>query len=70
MQNTVKADVIREVTLGRNRRQLSYNHSKTNMTTLFTTWLKSQSMTPFQKPMNELQSDSAVVFPLMGPKDS
>lgn len=70
MQNTAKADVIREVTLGTNRRQLSYNHSKTNMTTLFTTWLKSQSMTPFQKPMNELQSDSAVVFPLMGPKDS
>lgn len=45
MQNTVKADVIREVTLGRNRRQLSYNHSKANMTTLFTTWLKGQSMT-------------------------
>lgn len=70
MQNTAKADVIREVTLGTNRRQLSYNHSKTNMTTLFTTWLKSHSMTPFQKPMNELQSDSTVVFPLMGPKDS
>lgn len=70
MQNTAKADIIREVMLGTNRRQLSYNHSKTNMTTLFTTWLKSQSMTPFQKPMNELQSDSAVVFPLMGPKDS
>lgn len=70
MQNSVKADVIREVTFGRNRRQLSYNHSKTNMTTLFTTWLQSQPMTPFQKPMNELQSASAVVFPLTGPKDS